>query len=130
MPRITARGGFERCPRCGTMRGPVPACPRCGWAVSCAWCSARVLIPGRGWELMTGPVETCSHGMCPWCMVRQYGGDPAVVAYAAEHLGVPAGLLTVRKRTLTTGTVFLVVHYDGVTGWAGLARKVEAMYGM
>lgn len=122
--------GFRRCPRCGTMQGPVPACPKCGWLEACAWCAVRVWIPGRGWDISPSAPDACSHGMCSWCMVRQYDGDPAVISYAAEHLEVPAGLLQVRARRLTTGLRFLIVHYNGVTGWAGIARKVDAVYGM
>lgn len=116
--------GFRRCPRCGTMQGPVAACPKCGWSEVCAWCGVRVWISGSGWTVSPSAGNATSHGMCPWCVVRQYGGDAAKVERAAERLGVPAGLLSVRRRRLVTGASFLTIHYDGVTGWAGVTRKI------
>ena len=121
--------GFERCPQCDTMHGPVPACPKCGWLRSCAYCGVRVWIPGTGWtvspEAHTG---TVSHGICPWCAVRQYHGDPAMVDVAGSRLEIPAGVLHVRSRKISSGARYLWIGYETHTGWAGVARKSELSY--
>ena len=124
-----APGGFERCPRCHTMRGPVPACPSCGWSVGCKWCKLRVWIPGSGWTLSPAYANVVSHGICPWCVVRAYGGDPKVISFAAERLGVPAGLLHVSATRMKSGK-YLVVSYGNRTGWAGLMKPVSALDGL
>jgi len=67
--------------------------------------------------------------MCTWCAVRERGGDPKVVSFAAERLGVPAGLLHVSVTRMKSGK-YLVVSYGNRTGWAGLMKPVSALDGL
>lgn len=110
--------GFIRC-HCGTMQGPVAACPKCGAARGCAYCKSRMWIPGSGWTLSPEYDRTTTHGICPWCATRMYGGDSGLVDLAAERLNVPAGYLHVRSTRLITGANFLRIHFNDHTGWAG-----------
>jgi hypothetical protein len=128
MPAIAIKS-FITCPRCQKIHGPTPACPYCGWLNGCSWCESRVEIPGRGWTLSQSYRYATSHGMCVWCAVRALGGDPKVLSFAAERLGIPAGLMEIRA-TVFSGGKYLWVGYGKHTGWAGLMKPVSPLDGL